>query len=207
MERKSFLSHQIRNFPVIYQKPELPTGCEITALTMLLRFYGYPVSKTVMAASFLPQTGYAVRIGENGKKYGPDLNACFVGNPFGKGTVCGSAALVAAANRYLLSCGSSLWAKNITGSLPMELYSRVDRNQPVVVMATIGMKDRRPAEGWYTAAGKYVDWSTNDHGVVLIGWSNAAVSIACPICGIRRYSRMQFEKAFEDRGRMAMVIE
>ncbi|MFR1214772.1 MAG: C39 family peptidase [Acutalibacteraceae bacterium] len=32
--------HQINSFDVIFQMPELPTGCEITALTMVLNYYG-----------------------------------------------------------------------------------------------------------------------------------------------------------------------
>lgn len=37
------------DFPIIIQNPELPTGCEITALTMVLNYYGYPADKIVMA--------------------------------------------------------------------------------------------------------------------------------------------------------------
>ena len=32
--------HQINSFDIIFQMPELPTGCEITALTMVLNYYG-----------------------------------------------------------------------------------------------------------------------------------------------------------------------
>ena len=47
-------SAQIEDFPIIYQMPELPTGCEITALTMAVNYYGYPADKTVMASEYLP---------------------------------------------------------------------------------------------------------------------------------------------------------
>ncbi len=39
----------------ILQLPELPNGCEITSLTTLLTFYGYEVTKTVMADKYLPK--------------------------------------------------------------------------------------------------------------------------------------------------------
>ena len=45
---------QIEDFGLILQMPELPTGCEITALTMMLNYYGYTVDKTVMASDYLP---------------------------------------------------------------------------------------------------------------------------------------------------------
>ena len=41
-------SAQIKDFPIIYQMPELPTGCEITALTMAVNYYGYPADKPIL---------------------------------------------------------------------------------------------------------------------------------------------------------------
>jgi hypothetical protein len=38
----------------ILQNPELPTGCEIVALTSLLRFYGFDADKIDMAKNYLP---------------------------------------------------------------------------------------------------------------------------------------------------------
>ncbi len=40
---------KINNVPLINQFPELPTGCEATALTMLLRYHGVNVSKKDIA--------------------------------------------------------------------------------------------------------------------------------------------------------------
>ena len=34
-------SNIIDNFPIIFQMPQLPTGCEITAATMVLNYYGF----------------------------------------------------------------------------------------------------------------------------------------------------------------------
>lgn len=38
---------------VILQKPELPTGCESVALTMVLKQKGYPIEKTTIAEEYL----------------------------------------------------------------------------------------------------------------------------------------------------------
>ena len=75
-------SHVISDFPIIYQMPELPTGCEITAATMVLNYYEFQVDKTVMAEQYLP-TLYSTGIyyGQDGRTYGNDMNAYFIGDP------------------------------------------------------------------------------------------------------------------------------
>lgn len=197
----------ISDFEIIYQNPELPTGCEITALTMVLNHYGYMVDKTTMASEYLPSTTYYTYYGNDGRMYGPDLENYFVGNPFSElGTVCGAGAVVAAGNSYLEEIGSTMCAKNISGCSVEWLYQYVSKGNPVVVLVTIGMEERHSATGWYTENGDYVDWSTNDHGSVLIGWDEDKVTIACPILGIETYSREQFEKVFVERGSKAVVL-
>ena len=62
-------------------------------------------------------------------------------------------------------------------------------------------------QGWYTENGDYVDWSTNDHGAVLIGYTDTTVTIADPISGRMEYSREQFEKVFSSRGNRCVVLE
>ncbi len=158
-------SAQIEDFPIVNQMPELPTGCEITALTMALNYYGYPVDKTVMASEYLPTASADRYYGSDGRLYGTDMNEYFIGDPFTEnGIICGTGAIVTAA-------------------------------------------DRRSTQGWYTEDGAYVDWSTNDHGAVLIGYTETTVTIADPISGRVEYDREQFEDVFESRGNQCVVLE
>lgn len=53
------------------QNPELPTGCEITALTTVLNYLGYDVDKLTLADNFLDKG----RVGETSPY------KAFVGNP------------------------------------------------------------------------------------------------------------------------------
>ena len=145
--------------------------------------------------------------GADGRLYGTDLNEYFIGDPFTEdGVICGTGAIVTAADAYLESVGSSMRAADLTGSRPEELYRRVSEDQPVVVWVTISMADRGETEGWYTEDGEYVDWSRNDHGAVLIGYSGTTVTIADPISGQIEYDRQQFEEVFADRGNRCVVI-
>lgn len=201
-------SAQIDDFPIIYQMPELPTGCEITALTMAINYYGYPADKTVMASEYLTTASANRYYGADGRLYGTDMNEYFIGDPFTEGgIICGTGAIVTAADGYLADAGSALRAHDITGSSPEELYRRVSSGQPVVVWVTVSMADRRATQGWYTENGDYVDWSTNDHGAVLIGYTDTTVTIADPISGRIEYDREQFEEVFASRGNRCVVLE
>ena len=201
-------AHLISDFPILYQMPELPTGCEITALTMVLHYYGYEVDKTTMAGQYLPTVLASFSYGADGRRYGGDLQEYFVGDPFRQlGYICGTPAIVTAANDYLADAESTLRAVDYSGSTPEELYELVSEDVPVVVWVTIGMADRRETQGWYIESGDYVEWSTNDHGAVLIGYSDTTVTIADPIAGLVEYDRQQFERVFVSRQNQCVVLE
>lgn len=200
--------YTIEDFPMIFQMPQLPTGCEITAMTMVLQYYGYNVDKTTMAAEYLPTVSANRYYGEDGRLYGSDLRKYFVGDPFTQaGYICGTEAILTAANARLQDVGSAMRAVDKSGASPEELYELVSEDTPVVVWVTIGMANRRTPQGWYTQDGAYVDWSTNDHGAVLIGYSQDTVTIADPISGMVEYGRAQFESVFASRSNQCVVLE
>lgn len=88
-EAESYVPEEYRidNFPIIGQMPELPTGCEITALTMALQYYGYDADKVTMASEYLPTAGTGNYYGDDGRLYGNDLNQYFIGDPFTEGGI------------------------------------------------------------------------------------------------------------------------
>ena len=61
-------SYKLSGFKWVNQYPELPTGCEITALTSVLNYYGYNVKKETMADDYL-------------KKGSGSFYEMFLGNP------------------------------------------------------------------------------------------------------------------------------
>lgn len=200
--------HQINSFDIIFQMPELPTGCEITALTMVLNYYGMEADKVEMATKYLPTQELNLYYGSDGRLYGNDLNQYFIGNPTTEnGYVCGTGAIVTTANAYLQDQGSDLTAVDYTGADVDTLYEIVSQDIPVVVWVTISMTDRGETEGWYTRSGEYVDWSTYDHGAVLIGYTQDTVTIADPISGKMEYSREDFERVFASRGNQCVFLQ
>ncbi len=208
VESQDLKEHTIENFEITLQNPELPTGCEITAMTMVLRYYGLEADKMEMALTYLPRRDYDVQMGSDGKYYGSDLNRYFIGDPREKkGYVCGTGAVVTAANRFLKKEKSSLRAVDITGTQPEELYSYVSRDVPVVVWVTTYMNPRKELHGWYTPDGDYVQWSKNDHGAVLVGYTEDTVTIADPITGLTEYEKERFEKVFASRENQCVILE
>ncbi|WP_251552029.1 C39 family peptidase [Neobacillus muris] len=102
------------NVPLICQRPELPTGCEITAVTMMLQYKGAQVDKLTLADA-MP------RDPEN-----PEWG--YVGDPFtDDGWTVYPAALLDLVKTY---AGSSV---NLTGMSNQELEKHLARNKPIVV--------------------------------------------------------------------------
>lgn len=196
----------IKEFEIVRQMPELPTGCEVTALTMMLNYYGCQADKTVMAEEYLPTAPAEFYEGADGRRYGPDMEAYFVGDPFSSGYICGTEAILSAADAYLSDQGSSLRAEDLTGAAPEELYALVAEATSVLVWITIGMQERAEVQGWYTEDGRWMEWSSNDHGAVLIGYDADTVTIADPLSGLCVYSRKMFEHVFASRGSQCIII-
>ena len=205
--KKSNSGTQLTEFDIIEQYPELPTGCEITAMTMVLNYYGYNVDKVTMAMDYMPKVQAEFYRSEDGRLIGPDLENYFVGDPTEEtGYICGTGAIVTAANAYLTDVGSDMTAVAMKNAQPEELYDLIDQGTPVVIWCTINMEDRAETDGWYREDGTYMEWSTNDHGAVLIGYDEDTVTVADPIYSRITVSRVQFEKIFAERGGQCVIL-
>ncbi|MCD7862738.1 MAG: C39 family peptidase [Lachnospiraceae bacterium] len=199
--------HQISGFSIIYQNPELPTGCESVAATMLINYYGFSADKVDLADNYLPKASATFYYDANGNKIGPDMENYFVGDPHSSGYICGVSAILTEVNGYLSAQGSSLRAVDKTGISFDDLYAYIDNDTPVMVWVTIYMANRRSTTGWYTEDGRWMEYATNDHGAVLIGYTDTTVTIADPISGKVEYSRSQFESVFASRSNKAVIIQ
>ncbi len=105
---------KILDVPIIAQRPELPTGCEITATTMLFNYAGANVNKVTLAYEM--------------PKHPSNPNLGFVGSPFlTSGWTVNPPALMNLYRKYLGS------AVDLTGSDMRTLEYYVSRNKPVVV--------------------------------------------------------------------------
>lgn len=192
----------------ILQLPELPVGCEITALTILLRHCGFDAEKTDMAKNYLPISWGNARY-EDGKTYKDSFFNYFIGDPFGRGYGCFSGAIEKAANKYITDNGGGYVVKNISGAHPDVLYDYLAAGTPVLCWATDGMIEPEYYETWYAnETGEQLDWYLNEHCFVLAGFNMDAdiVTLNDPMKGIIDYNINKFETRYDQMYRQAIVI-
>lgn len=180
----------------IMQYPELPTGCEVTALTTLLNYLDYNVSKTTMAKDFMPR-------GAIGTTH-PDV--AFIGNPEVRSAYgCNAPVIVETANKYFASVGSKHKAYNITGASYDKLTEYVAKGYPVLVWETMYMAKSYPTTRW-VINGQTIYWQANLHCVVLTGYTDSTYTIADPLEGIKTHSRSLIETRYNELGKQAIII-
>lgn len=192
----------------VLQLPELPVGCEITALTILLRHCGFDADKTDLAKNYLPVSWGNAR-SEDGKTYKDSFFDYFIGDPFSRGYGCFSNAIEKAANSYIADHGGGFTVKNISGSHPDVLYDYLAADVPVLCWATDGMIEPEFYETWYdNATGEQLDWYLNEHCFVLAGFNMSAdlVTLNDPMKGIIDYNINRFETRYDQMHRQAIVI-
>ncbi len=208
-QRKDYDSNSVYiDMENILQNPELPVGCEITALTTLLRYYGFNAEKTDMARNYLPVSWGNARY-EDGKTYKDSFYDYFIGDPFSKGYGCFSPAIEKAANSYISSHGGGVTVKNISGCHPDMLYEYLIAGTPVLCWATDGMIEPEYYETWYdNATGNRLDWYLNEHCFVLAGFniSSNTVTLNDPMKGIIDYNIDKFEVRFKEMHSQAIVL-
>ena len=194
----------VLNVKNIQQKPELPKGSEITATTMLLNYYGINVNKMELV-NYLETE----ELPKNSK--GPDPWAIFVGNPkLTTGYGCYSPVIKFTLINYFMSKGITNYSIKILNSNFIDLYSEIDNKNPVVIWATVNMKDAGNTLTWTDTEGAPITWKSNEHCLVLIGYDKDkdTVILSDPLDpkGTVEYPRSAAEKAYNQMDKQALVI-
>ena len=188
----------LADFKVISQLPELPTGCEVTSLTMVLNHLGINADKLDIADNYLTKGEYGVT----------DPRKAFVGNPRTEENSrgCYAPVLVEAANKYLSAKGSDKTAKDISGGDLEKLFPYIDKGIPVIVW---GIMDCQKSEvvSIGEADGQTLNWVRPEHCMVLVGYSDTEITEADPYYGaIKTYTREQFKSGYNNLFKQAIAI-
>lgn len=188
----------VEDFPVLRQYPELPTGCEVTSLTMVLNYNGIEADKCDIADNYLKK-------GEVGTT---DFRKAFVGDPRDEDSFgCYAPVLVKTANSYLSAKNSKLKATDLSGTELDALLLYIDRGVPVIIWGTQNCKTGSYTEEW-EINGTTVSWYYPEHCMVLLGYSDVQVWVADPLKGeVLTFDRVIFKLRYEELFRQAIVIE
>ncbi|NHM29996.1 hypothetical protein G8761_05100 [Bacillus sp. C11] len=181
------LGKVVLSAPLIKQMPELPRGCEVTSLTMLLNFAGVKTNKMVLASAIKKDpTPYTYR---NGRYYFGNPNFGFVGNMFtfskpGFGVY--NKPIAELAIRYLP--GRII---NLSGQSFNNVLDYVSAGHPVWVINTswFNIVPSQYWKTWYTPQGGAIRITMKEHSVLVTGYDSKYVYFNDPLDGQKNKKR------------------
>jgi uncharacterized protein YvpB len=188
--------------PAIRQYPELPAGCEITSLAMLLQFYGVDRSKLDLADEMrIDQTAITWGLGGKIASWG-NPNLGFVGNIYGKSRGFGiyHTALFPLMQKYVSS------AADVTGSDFATLEQQLSDGFPVVAWTTIDFAVPTEWVEWDTSIGP-IRTTFKEHAVLLVGYDDQYVYANDPYNGKKasRIDKEAFVASWTAMGKQALT--
>ena len=197
------ITEKLIKVPAICQYPDLPTGCEAIAATMVLRYYNEEITANEFASGWLKCSNKFYS--SDGKKYGPDPNEVFVGDPFLKASYgCYSAPIVSAINRNAERCRAKK-LKNI--SLEVICKNYIDKNKPILIWATMGMKPSGAGNSWYLEDNSKFTWIAGEHCLALVGYNENHYFLNDPQSGgVVAYQKDIVNERFKELGSQAVCI-
>lgn len=187
--------------PAIKQHPELPAGCEVTSLTMLLQFYGVNKDKMQLAQEMKRDTT-PISLGADGSiEYWGNPHTGFVGDVTRKQIGFGiyHSGLFALLEKYVPT------AVDLTGGSFQQLEAQVSQGIPVVVWTTINFKEPAKWVKWNTPIGP-IKTTFSEHAVLLVGYDQDFVYVNDPKNGHKnvKLPKSQFLKTWDMMGKQAI---
>ncbi|WP_058486407.1 C39 family peptidase [Defluviitalea phaphyphila] len=189
--------------PTILQYPELPRGCEVTSLAMLLNYKGINVDKMELAKKIKKDTTPMTK--KDGKTYYGNPNDGFVGDMYslenpGYGVYSGP--IVELMEEYMPNKTIDL-----TGCEFEDLFQFVSRGKPVWVITNTTYKklDEDKFEIWITPTGP-VEITYKLHSVVITGYDEQYVYFNDPYYSQKNIKALKedFKEAWNQMGRQAV---
>jgi uncharacterized protein YvpB len=178
-------------------EPELYNGCEVTSLAMLLNYYGYHVSKNELAGKIKTvPLSYG-----NGQKGNPNVG--FVGDmEDGPGLGVYNGPIYDLTRKF---AGDKVI--NLTNSPFTDLLKKINKGEPVWIITTTKFAPVSLFQKWKTPQGT-IQITFSEHSVVMTGFDENFIYINDPYgYKNRKLERENFQKAWEQMGKQAIVIE
>ncbi|WLR49660.1 C39 family peptidase [Bacillus tianshenii] len=188
------------NVDHIRQMPELPRGCEVTSLTMLLRSAGVEYANKMQLAKEVKKVPFRQN-GYRGNPYNGFVGNMYTFNQSGYGVYHGPIADLA--EQYLPN-----QIKDLTGGAITDVYAAIDRGTPVWVITNTRFRKLPESQFYY--------WKTKDgtvkvtyreHSVLVTGYDDQYVYVNDPLYHQRnrKVNRANFEQAWVQMGSQAIT--
>ncbi len=189
--------------PELCQLPNLPTGCEATAAAMVLQYFGENITPEGFVNDYLFCEEFFWD--ENGNLFGGNPDDVFIGNPFSEnGYGCYAGAICRAVNENI----ESFKAEKLNMPLSEICEKYIENKKPVLIWATIGMKESQEGTAWNLKGGGSFTWISGEHCLVLIGFDDKYYYFNDPQVGTAvAYSKKVVEKRYSELGSQAVLIE
>lgn len=186
------------NVTAISQYPELPTGCEVTALATVMNYYGIDIDKCEIGDSYL----------DKGDVGTVDFHEAFEGDPRDESSFgCYAPVIVKAAEKILGERQSQLTVSEVSGGELESLFAYIDKDIPVIVWGTQDCQQGQYTVTW-NVDGKDLTWFSPEHCMVLVGYSDNSVWVSDPIYGeIKQYDINVFRSCYDSLYKQAIVIQ
>ncbi len=185
------------NVPYISQYPELPTGCEVVSLTMLINRLGYSVDKEYMADECLV--------------YGDSYVTSYSGDPYTEnGSGIYPPGIVRTVQEFAKKRSADVDAVDLTGTSLEDLYKLIENGYPVMIWTTLRMEYPNYDDDFYFEEynGIKYPWYINEHCVVMTGYDkeNGTVILNDPLYGQITRDIDIFEEVYDDIGRFSLTV-
>ncbi len=205
----SYLIH----VPAKDQYPQLPNGCEVTSLAMLMTAVGHPVSKMTLAQEMpvdptkLVLTSYTASNGQVVHKveYWGNPNVGFVGSVYQAGY--GYGIYNGPMDRFLNQLLPER-AENLTGQPFSAILRQVAQGVPVEAWTTTTFQPTTDWVGWQSPEG-LVHATPLEHAVLIVGYSPGYLYINNPLNGeaAQKVAEAPFIEAWKQLGEQALTVK
>lgn len=190
--------------PIIEQFPELPRGCEVTSLAMLLQYKGIKTDKMDLAARIKKDKTPLIK--KNDKVYWGNPNDGFIGDMYSysnPGYGVYHEPIKNLADRFLPGQIVDLTGKDFNY---LKIYLSQDIPIWIIINTTYKKLPETAFESWQTPDGE-LKITYKEHSVLITGYDDKYIFFNDPISGIknRKVLKEDFIKAWKQMGSQAIT--
>lgn len=200
------VTEKILDAPLINQMPELPRGCEVTSLAMLLQDAGVNADKMTLAKEIKRDPTPMTK--QNGKTYFGNPHTGFVGDMYSfetPGYGVYNEPIFELAERYLPGK-----VENITGESFDSVINKLkdDKTVWIITNATFKVLGEEEFRTWETPDGP-VEITYREHSVLVTGFDENYIYFNDPLTGIKnnKSNKAAFIAAWEQMGKQAISLK